>query len=150
MAAEDLQLPPEQSFPTNQEREIRDEWTDPHASTGGSDQHIWDDPRINGWLHAWENDHANSNMQDEMHEIHDDPTLREMLHALLDENDSNSSSNTRFSTETGSSQLAFTDEIFMLAVPLPASRLGPPEDCSSASKLVSDVEEVDTWLNLEP
>jgi hypothetical protein len=150
MAAEGLQLPPEQSFPTNQERETRDEWTDPHASTEGSNQHIWDDPRINDWLHTWENDHINSNMQDKMHEIHNDPILCEMLHTLLEEDDSNSGNKARFSTETGSSQLAFTDEIFMLAVPLAAPRLGPLEDYSSACKLASDVEEIDTWLNLEP
>jgi hypothetical protein len=153
MAAKGLQLPPEQNFPTNQGREIRDEWTDPHASTGGSNQQtgdIWDDPRINDWLHTWENDHANSNIQDEMREIHNDPILCEMLYILLDEDNSNSSSNARPSTETGPHQLASTDEISTLAVPLPASRLGPLEDCSSESKLVSSVEEVDRWLNLEP
>jgi hypothetical protein len=98
MAAESL-LPPEQNFPTNQEHEIRDEWADPHASTGESDQHIWDDPRINGWLHTWENDHTSSSIQDE---IHNDPILCEMLYVLLDEDGSNSGSKARFSTETAS------------------------------------------------
>jgi hypothetical protein len=104
MAAEGL-LPPEQNFPTNQEREMRDKWTDPHASTERSNQQasdIWDDPRINDWLHTWENDHANSNIQDEMHEIHNDPILCEMLYVLLDGDDSNSGNKARFSTETAS------------------------------------------------
>jgi len=41
-----------------------------------------------------------------------------------------------------SSQLAPTDEIFMLSVPLAASPLGPLEDGSSESKLVSDTESI--------